>query len=61
MMAFGMVAGTLIPSYILDRKLRAEQDWGRKLCIGGIMRTFGAFGPYNVAFLLLTGIGNIYI
>jgi putative copper export protein len=60
LMAFGMLAGTLIPSFILDRKLRAEQDWGRKLYIGGIMRTFGTFAPFNVAFLLITGIGNIH-
>jgi uncharacterized membrane protein len=57
---FGVVAGTIIPSFVLDRKLRAEQDWGRKLYIGGIMRVFGAFVPYNVALLVITGLGNMY-
>ncbi len=60
LIAFGMVAATLIPSFMLDRRLRAEPDWGKKLQIGGMMRMFGAFGPWNVGLLLLTGIGNIY-
>lgn len=60
LIAFGMVAGTFIPSFILDRKLRAEQDWGRKLYIGGIMRTFGMFAPYNIGLLIITGLGNMY-
>ena len=58
--AFGMLAGTFLPSYILDRKLRAEPDYGRKLYIGGLMRTFSIFVPINAALLLLTGIGNIH-
>lgn len=57
---FGMVAATLVPSFMLDRRLRAEPDWGKKLQIGGLMRMFAAFGPWNVVFLILTGIGNIY-
>ena len=60
LIAFGMVAGVLIPSFILDRKFRSEQDWKRKLSIGGIMRTFGAIVPYNVALLIITGLGNMY-
>ena len=58
--AFGMLAGTFIPSYILDRKLQAEPDWGRKMYIGGLLRTFGMFVPINAGLLLITGIGNIY-
>jgi hypothetical protein len=58
--AFGMLTGAFIPSYLLDRKLRAEQDWGRKMYIGGIMRTFGLFTPITASLLLLTGIGNIH-
>jgi putative copper export protein len=60
LIAFGMVAGTLIPAFILDRKLRAEQDWGRRLYLGGVMRSFGRLAPYNVVLLLITGLGNMY-
>jgi len=60
LIAFGLVTGALIPSFILDRKLRAEQDWGRKLYIGSIMRTLGAAAPYNIALLIITGVGNMY-
>jgi hypothetical protein len=55
-----MVAATLIPGILLDRKIRAEPDWNKKLQIGVIMRMFAAFGPWNVGLLLVTGIGNIY-
>jgi hypothetical protein len=60
LIAFGLVMGVLIPSFILDRKLRSEEDWGRKLYIGSIMRTLGAFAPYNIALLIITGLGNMY-
>ena len=60
LIAFGMVVGTLVPSFILDRKLRAEEDWGRRMYIGGIMRAFGAIAPYNVGLLIITGLGNMY-
>ena len=60
LLAFGLVAATLIPNILLDRRIRAEPDWGKKLQIGGIMRMFGAFAPWNIGLLLLTGIGNIY-
>lgn len=58
--AFGMVAGTLLPAFVLDRKLRAEQDWGRRLYIGGLMRALGGFAPYTVGLLTITGLGNMY-
>lgn len=60
LIVFGMVAGTLLSNFILDRKLRAEKDWGRRLYIGGLMRTFGALAPYNVILLILTGLANMY-
>lgn len=60
LLSFALLAGTFIPSFILDRKFRAEKDWGRKLYIGGIMKTFGMFAPINIALLLLTGLGNMY-
>jgi len=60
LIAFGLVMATLIPSFVLDRKLRAEPDWGKKLQIGGLMRVFGMFAPVNIMLLLLSGIGNIY-
>ena len=59
-LAFGLVVATFVPSFVLDRRLRAEPDWGKKLQIGGLMRVFSAFGPWNVVLLLLTGIGNVY-
>ena len=60
LIAFGIVAGTLIPNIILDRKLRSEPDWGRKLYIGGIMRSFGKFSPFTIGLLIITGLGNMY-
>lgn len=60
LIAFGLVSATLIPGIVLNRKLVAEKDFSRKIQLGGIMKIFGAFGPYNVILLLLTGIGNIY-
>jgi len=60
LIAFGLVSATLIPGIVLNRKLVAEKDFGRKMQIGGVMRIFGAFAVYNVILLLITGIGNIY-
>lgn len=60
LIAFGLVSATLLPVIVLNRKLVAETDFGRKMQIGGVMRIFASFGPYNVILLLLTGIGNLY-
>jgi len=60
LIAFGLVSATLIPGIVLNRKLVAEKDFGRKMQLGGVMRIFGAFALYNVILLLITGVGNIY-
>ena len=59
LIAFGFSSATLIALFILHRKLCAEQNWEKKLYIGGIMRLFVVFGPYVIALLLLTGFGNM--
>jgi len=59
LIGFALVVTAIVTSFVLDRKLRAEPDWGKKLQIGMIMRTFGMFTPWVVALLLLTGIGNM--
>jgi len=60
LVGFGFVAGIVIANVVLDRKFRREPDWGKKLYIGGIMKTFGMFGPFITVLLLITGIGNIH-
>ena len=59
LIAFGFAAAANISLFILNKKLCAEQDWGKRLYLGGVMRTFAMFGPYTIAILLLTGFGNM--
>ena len=59
LIAFGFVSAAVIALFVLNRKLCAEQDWGKKLYIGGIMRSFAMSAHYTVTVLLLTGLGNM--
>ncbi|MGH2567568.1 MAG: hypothetical protein ACRDGA_04465 [Bacteroidota bacterium] len=61
LVGFGLVSAVLTSNIVLEHKLRRETDWSKKMYIGGIMRTFGMFGPFVVTLLLLTGIGNIHV
>ena len=60
LIGFGLVSAILTANITIERKLRSETDWGKKLYIGGIMKTFGMFGPFVTVILLVTGIGNIH-
>lgn len=57
---FGLAGGLLTSNIVLEMKLRREQEWGKKLFIGGLMKTFGTLSPLVIALFLLTGIGNIH-
>ena len=59
LLAFAVVAGTLISMTVIHGKACTEPDWGKKLYLGGVMRTFALFGPYMTVVLLLTGFGNM--
>ncbi|HXG38345.1 MAG TPA: hypothetical protein VNL36_06220 [Bacteroidota bacterium] len=60
LVTFGLASALLTANIILERKLRAEPDWGKKLYIGGIMKTFSIISPIAIGLFLLTGIGNIH-
>ena len=60
LIGFALVSAVLTSNVVLERKLRREPDWEKKLYIGGIMKTYGMFGPFVVILLLVTGIGNIH-
>jgi hypothetical protein len=59
LIAFGTLSASVVALYVLDRKMRSEGDVGKKLYLGGLMRIFALFGPFNTVVLLLTGIGNM--
>src|SRR5512140_3300319 len=59
LIAFGFVSAIVIAMLVLNRKLIAEQDLGKKLYLGSIMRTFRMSGHITVTVLLLTGFGNM--
>lgn len=60
LVTFGLASALLTANIILERKLRAEPDWSKKLFIGGIMKTFSIISPIAIALFLITGIGNIH-
>lgn len=60
LITFALAGGLLTGNIILERKLRSEQEWGKKLYIGGIMKTYGALSPLIIILFLLTGIANIH-
>ena len=59
LIAFGVLMAAVIALDVLNRKMVSENDLGRKLYIGGIMKTFGLFTPFTAVVLLLTGFGNM--
>lgn len=60
LVGFGLLSALFVGNFILDRKFRAEKEWGLKLYIAGIMRSLGILSPFVTAILLITGIGNIH-
>ena len=58
--AFAFGAAGLIGTFVLNRAFMRETDIGKKLQIGGIMRSLSMIAPYSLGGLLVTGIFNIY-
>jgi len=59
-LGFGLVFTALLGGWILERRIRAENDWNQKLYIGKISRRFGLLSPIASVVMLLTGIVNIF-
>jgi len=59
LLAFATLVASMVGLFVLDRKLQSEKDAGRQLYVGGLMKTFALFGPFNAVVLLLTGFGNM--
>jgi hypothetical protein len=59
LLGFGLVFTSLLSGWIIERRLRAEQDWIQKLFLGKISRCFGLLSPIASVVMLLTGIINI--
>jgi len=57
---FGLVFTSLLGGWIIERRIRAEQDWNQKLYIGKISRRFGLLSPIASVVMLLTGIVSIF-
>ena len=60
LIAFGLLATTVLSGFVLDRKFRKESDHRLRLSIAGISRTIGLLSPVAALLLLLSGIGNIH-
>jgi hypothetical protein len=60
LLGFGLIFTSLVGGWLIERSMRAEQDWGRKLFIGNIGRRFGLLSPIASIVMLLTGIINIF-
>jgi putative copper export protein len=56
----GLVCTSLFGGWILERRMRAENDWDQKVFIGKIGKRFGLLSPFASLLLLLTGIINIF-
>ena len=56
----GLVCTSLFGGWILERRLRTENDWNQKLYVGKIGKRFGMFSSIAALVLLLTGIINIF-
>jgi uncharacterized membrane protein len=60
LIGFGLVFTSLLGGWIIEGRIRAEQDWNQKLSIGKIGRRFGLLSPIASVVMLLTGIINIF-
>ena len=59
LIGFGLVFTSLLGGWIIERRIRGEQDWNQKLYVGKISRRFGLLSPIASVVMLLTGIINI--
>src|ERR1041385_2816677 len=59
LVGFGLFSAMLVSSIVLERKLRLEPDWGRKIYLINLLPS-RFLGILALALLLLTGAGNIY-
>lgn len=60
LIGIGLIFTSLIGGWILERRLRSENDWSQKLVIEKIGKGFGLLTPFAAILLLLTGIINIF-
>ena len=60
LIGFGLIFTSLLGGWIVERRIRSEQDWNQKLFIGKIGRRFGLLSPIASIIMLLTGIINIF-
>jgi putative copper export protein len=60
LLGFGLLFTALWGGWILERRLRAEQDWPQKLFVGKISRRFGILSPVASIIMLITGVINIF-
>jgi hypothetical protein len=60
LIGFGLIFTSLLGGWIVERRIRSEQDWSQKLFIGKIGRRFGVLSPIASLVMLLTGIINIF-
>ena len=60
LIGFGLIFTALLGGWILERRIRAEQDWNLKLYVGKIGRRFGLLSSIASVVMLLTGIVNIF-
>jgi uncharacterized membrane protein len=60
LIGFGLVFTSLFGGWLIERRIRAEQDWHQKLYVGKIGRRFGLLSSIASVVMLLTGIINIF-
>jgi putative copper export protein len=60
LLGFGLVFTSLLGGWIIETRIRAEQDWHQKIFVGKIARRFGLLSPIASVVMLLTGIINIF-
>ena len=60
LIGFGMLFTTILAGFVIDRKFRAQTDYGLKLYTAQIAKTIGLLSPFAAILILATGIGNIH-
>jgi hypothetical protein len=60
LIGFGLIFTSLLGGWLIERKIRREQNWNQKLFIGTISRRFGLLSPIASIVMLATGIVNIF-
>jgi uncharacterized membrane protein len=60
LIGFGLIFTALLGGWLVERKIRGEQNWNQKLFMGTISRRFGLLSPIASIVMLATGIVNIF-